>query len=267
MSGVINTKKFPLLNVQGKEIAVVSLEHLWADVYGLKYKRTDENPQSAQWADAIKQSIAESEMLKARFVAFRLIKDSQSNEISRLLPQLGFKKKNERVEFKKPIDELPDDTGSPVIWKTALELGWSPQDIANTLKLVSEGDPDTDPNEDPLLYIQDFLADPVLTFGLQCIHIGYVDSEVAALTVVQINPKNGWSRISYMGIALKFRKQSLGKWVHRYSFKIMKTQGGKLYHGGTVATNTRMIRLFELHNCNRFCEMEEWIYTIPGGYR
>ncbi len=56
MSEVINTKKFPLLNVQGKEIAVVSVEHLWADVYGLKYKSTDENPPSAQWADAIKQA-------------------------------------------------------------------------------------------------------------------------------------------------------------------------------------------------------------------
>lgn len=267
MSGVINTKKFPLLNVQGKEIAVVSLEHLWADVYGLKYKRTDEHPQSAQWTDAIKQAIAESEVLKARILVFRLIKDLQSNEISNLLPQLGFKKKNERVEFKKSIDELPDDTGSPMTWKTALELGLSPQDIANTLKLVAEGDPDTDPNEDPLLFIQDFLADPVLTSGLQCIHIGHIDGEVTALTVVQINPKSGWSRISYMGMAPKFRKQSLGKWVHRYSFKIMKAEGGKLYHGGTVATNTRMIRLFEQHSCNRFCEMEEWIYTVAGGGR
>lgn len=79
MSGVINTKKFPLLNVQGKEIAVVSLEHLWADVYGLKYKRTDEHPQSAQWTDAIKQAIAESEFFKARILGLRLINDLQSN--------------------------------------------------------------------------------------------------------------------------------------------------------------------------------------------
>jgi hypothetical protein len=58
---------------------------------------------------------------------------------------------------------------------------------------------------------------------------------MAALTVVQMNPKSGWSRISYMGIAPKFRGQGLGKWVHRFSFRKMKEEGGKLYHGGTVS--------------------------------
>lgn len=267
MSGTIISKKFPIMDEFNQEIATVALEHLWADVYGLKYKRTEKNPSCLQWTDAIRKALTEAEILKARQVVFRLIKDSYSDEISQLLPQLEFKKKNERLEFKKRIEELPDDTGSPMTWKSAAELGWNPQKIANALKLVAEGDPDTDPNDDPLQFIQDFLADPVLTSGLQCIHIGYFENAVAALTVVQINPKSGWSRISYMGIVPMFRKQNLGKWVHRYSFKVMKAEGGRLYHGGTVATNTRMIRLFEQHNCNRFCEMEEWNYSLCGGYR
>ncbi len=85
------------------------------------------------------------------------------------------------------------------------------------------------------------------------------------MTVVQINPKSGWSRISYMGIVPRFRGKNLGKWVHRYSFRVMKAAGGKQYHGGTVATNKRMISLFELHNCNQFCEMEEWVFTVSEG--
>lgn len=69
----------------------------------------------------------------------------------------------------------------------------------------------------------------------------------------------GASRISYMGVAPEFRQQGLGKWVHRYSFKTMKNLGEKLYHGGTSATNHAMLRLFEIHQCELFLEMEEWI--------
>jgi GNAT superfamily N-acetyltransferase len=116
-----------------------------------------------------------------------------------------------------------------------------------------------------LLFIQDFLVDPVLTAGLGCIHVGFMGDEIAAMTVVQINSKSGWSRISYMGVVPKFRTLGLGKWVHRYSFVQMKKQGGKLYHGGTVSTNTRMIRLFESHGCAVYRQMEEWIYLTKRG--
>ena len=229
-----------------------------------KYTVVDE---SKQWADAIGKALTEAENTNAQQVAFRIIKDEYSDEFSQLLSQLNFKKKNDRVEYKKLTTELPDDLGSPINWQNAEELKWSPHEVANTLKLVADGDPDTDPIDDPLLFIQDFLADPVLSSGLRCIHIGFFENEITALTVVQINPKNGWSRISYMGIAPRFRNRVLGKWVHRYSFKIMKLQEGKLYHGGTVATNKSMIRLFELHQCDFFCAMEEWIYTTTVGRR
>ncbi len=264
MNGTFFSKQFSVLDELDREIAIVVLEHLWANVYGLKYRRKEKNPTDTQWAAAISKALVEAKKLKARQVIFRLIRDAHSDEISLLLPELNFKKKNERVEFKKPIDELPDDTGSPMCWKSAAELCWTPKEIAATLKLVAEGDPDTDPSDDAIQFIQDFLADPILTSGLSCVHIGYMGNTVAAMTVVQINPKSGWSRISYMGIAPAFRKQNLGKWVHRYSFKIMKMEGGKLYHGGTVATNTRMINLFKQHNCELFCQMEEWVYIAEG---
>lgn len=262
MSSKITFKKFSLFDNKNEEIGAVTLEHLWADVFGLRIKRTEKAALASQWESAFQEALVQAQIFNARQVVFRLIKDKHSEEISRLLPGLGFQKKNERVEYKKPIDELPEDEGSPIIWKSAAELRWSPQEIANTLKLVATGDPDTDPNENPLQFIQDFLADPVLTSGLHCIHIGFIENEDAALTVVQINPKTGWSRISYMGTTPKFRNKNLGQWVHRYSFKQMKIQGGKLYHGGTTTTNKRMIQLFEKHGCNLFCEMQEWIYFL-----
>jgi hypothetical protein len=149
-----------------------------------------------------------------------------------------------------------------MFWKTAEQLKWSEQETASTLDLVAVGDPGRDPSEDSASFIQDFLSDSVLTSGLSCIHIGFIENEVAAFTVVQINPKSGWSRISYMGIVPKFRSQGLGKWVHRYSFSVMKAESGKLYRGGTDSMNTAMINLFEYHQCERACHMEEWVMPL-----
>lgn len=256
------SKKLSLTNQLGQEVCILALEHLWADVYGIKYKKLVEAISVSQVIDGIKNLLSDLDRKTARQVNFRLIKDRDSSELSSLLSAIGFQKKNERVEYKKTIAELPTDEGSPLNWKSALDLNWRDKDIAEFLNLVSQGDPDSEANQDPLLYIQDFMADPVLTSGLQCVHIGFFNNEKAALSVVQINPKSGWSRISYMGIAPKFRRKSLGKWIHRFSFRQMKSEGGTLYHGGTDALNTPMIRLFESHGCKLFCEMEEWIYQV-----
>jgi hypothetical protein len=169
---------------------------------------------------------------------------------------------NDEIKFKKL--PLLSSAGEPLA-KFTLEHLWADVFALKMKVLKMEGDPGTDPNADPLLFIQDFLADPVLTSGLHCIHIGFVDDEIAAFTVVQINSKTGWSRISYMGDVPKFRKKNLEVWVHRYSFKIMKSEGGKLYHGGTTSTNIRMIKLFENSGCDKFCEMEEWNYSLNEG--
>lgn len=262
MSNEIIFRKFLLLNNKNEEVGAITLEHLWSDVFGLRIRRTEKPALEKQWESAIHAALVQARIFKARQILFRLTKDKNSEETTRILLQLGFKKKNERIEYKKLVDELPDDDGSPIVWSSAAKLRWSEHEIANTLKLVAVGDPDTDPNEDPLQFMQDFLADPILTSGLSCIHIGFIKNEVAALTVVQINLQSGWSRISYMGIAPKFRNKNLGQWVHRYSFKQMKIQGGKLYHGGTAVTNKPMIRLFEKHGCSLFCEMREWIYYL-----
>lgn len=262
MNKEVKFKKFPLVGLNGNDLGAVSMEHLWADVFALKIKILSLEG-LINLEKVIQEALEVAKTNNARIVLYRLIKGEIGyQEIGHILPALGFKKKNERIEFKKSVADLPDDKGSPLYWKTARELGLNPDGIAKILKQVSEGDPDTDPTDDPLQFIQDFLADPVLTSGSDCIHIAFLKGETAALTVVQRNPKTGWSRISYMGVQPKFRNQNLGKWVHRYSFKVMKNEGGLLYYGGTTSTNFRMIRLFEGNGCARFCEMEEWNFSI-----
>ncbi len=258
-------KKFPLVDgIDQAEDAVV-LEHLCADLYCLKIKKSDRTFPIENWVGKVALALAEANLRHAGQVAFRLSKRDGLDTLSSHLPKLGFVRKLDRVEYKKAIDQLPSDEGSPINWRTAKELNWTEQQIADVLLLVAGGDPETDPTDDPIKYIQDFLVDPVLTAGLDCIHIGFIDDKIAAMTVVQTNPKSGWSRISYMGVAPVFRSMGLGKWVHRYGFVQIKKQGGTLYHGGTSTANKSMMRLFEMHGCDLFREMEEWSCKLNGG--
>lgn len=254
------SKEFSISDPNDQESGTVSLVYLWADVYAIKIKKTKAIQNAKPWANCIRQAIEKAKQKSAREIIFRLIKNEGLEKLGQALTEIGFFKKNERFEFRKSVVDLPQAEESVIQWKTCQQLDWDPQKIAQVITLVSFADPDYNPKEDPILFIQDFLTDPVLTAGRDCVHIGFINEEIAALTVVQINPTTGWSRISYMGIAPNFRRQKLGQVVHRYSFKIMKAMGGKIYHGGTASTNRPMIRLFELHGCEKFREMEEWRY-------
>jgi ribosomal protein S18 acetylase RimI-like enzyme len=252
------SKKFPLLGPLSEDFGAISLQHMWADVFALRFSVLDPGG-ILVLKSAVSEALSEAQTRHAKSVAIRLVKgEAFSEEIAQLLPNLGFIKKLDRVEYQKSVEELPDDSGTPLIWKTAEELSWQPADIAKVLMMVAVGDPNTSEDDDPLAFIQDFLVDPELTAGPQCIHVGYLSGEIAAFAVVQIKPQTGWSRISYMGTVPKFRGQGLGKWIHRFCFRMMKQDGGKLYHGGTVTSNTGMIRLFESSGSEKFREMSEW---------
>jgi hypothetical protein len=255
-------KKYFVRGEQNEELGVVLLEHLWAKVFALKIKIN--KPEALKQLDqVVAEAFQDAREQKAENILFRLTRgENSSEEVSQHLVSWGFVKKNERIEFKRPVAELPGDEGTPLTWKTAKELGWSDQEIANNVQAVMAGDPDADPVQDPLTYIQDFLQDTELTSGPECIHIGFIGNEKAAVSVVQIKLETGWSRISYMGVFPRFRKQNLGIWAHRHSFQVMKNLGGKLYHGGTVSENYPMLKLFEKHGCERFREMSEWNLTL-----
>ena len=103
MSSKIIFKKFSLYDNNKEEIGAVTLEHLWADVFGLRIKRTEKATLAIQWQSAFQEALLQAHIFNARQVVFRLVKDKDSEEIGRLLPELGFEKKNERVEYKKQL--------------------------------------------------------------------------------------------------------------------------------------------------------------------
>jgi ribosomal protein S18 acetylase RimI-like enzyme len=238
------------------------LFNLWADVWGIKLNKNVSELPIETWIDSFNQSIEEAKTKKSKTILFRLTEQEKSEILGQSLIDIGFRKKHVRVEYQKDVSKLPSNDGTPLSWKTVEELNWSLQELADFVTQVAQGDPDYNPDEDPMDFIQDWINDPVLTSGLNCISIGFDNDKKCAMIVAQVNLKNGWSRIAYMGVLPEFRNKSFGKWLHRKGFEMMKEQGGTLYHGGTTSTNYAMIKLFENHGCELYCKMEEFELSL-----
>lgn len=258
----MNSKKFIHLDSFGNNWGIVSAEQLWANVYALKYNRPDNRLAKDIWLSLFSQAKAAAQEFGADSIESRIRLEYEPDLFRGILDQIGFQKKSGRIEYQCDVQNLQDEEGTPLTWRTAKELDWDIEKIAEFTKEIVKGALDVDPNEKPEDFIQDWLHHNEFTSGPDCIAIGFHENQPCALTVVQINKDSGWSRISYMGIIPSFREKGLGKWVHRHGFTMMKEQGGKLYHGGTHAGNFAMRKLFESHGCQFFCEMEEWSCSL-----
>jgi GNAT superfamily N-acetyltransferase len=173
----------------------------------------------------------------------------------------GLKETGIRVEFKTPIANLPNEAGTPVSWT---DLSLAGMDIvADVLARSAVGDPHAgEERENPRAAIQAWLAEPMLTTGNDCVHLGSVEGTPVAFCMAQVEPERGWARITYMGLVPEARRRGLGVWVHRHGFEMMRRQGGKLYHGGTAEANTPMLQLFRHHGCQESARLTEWEW--PG---
>lgn len=254
----MNIKKIVHLDSSGNPWGILNVFQLWANVYGIIYSRPDKRIDKTVWADLFDQAKTAAIEFGAETLTCRIRLEYEPDLFKEILTERGFKKDSGRIEYQLPISELPNEVGSPLTWRTAKELQWDALQIAAFTKRVVEGALDVDPDEKVENFIQDWLQHEEFTSGLDCIAIGFDGEEPCALAVAQINKDTGWSRITYMGLIPSHRGNGFGKWVHRHGFNMMKEQGGKLYHGGTLVQNHQMRRLFESHGCKVFCEMEEW---------
>jgi GNAT superfamily N-acetyltransferase len=262
---IMNSKEFIHHDGDGQAWGVVSTEQLWGDVYALKYNRPEKRLDFGIWLDLFRQAKAAAIEFGAGTLEARLRTEYEIDMFRRLLSQLGLRKKSERIEFQCDLSQLPDDAGSPMRWQTAAELKWDKEQIVRFTQQIIKGALDIDPDENPEDFAQDWLQHHEFTFGPHCIAIGFLDDVACSLVVAQINSQTGWSRLSYMGLIPTYRGRGLGKWVHRHGFRMMKEQGGLLYHGGTHGQNWAMRRLFVSHGCQVYSEMEEWSCKLKGG--
>ncbi|MEY3901775.1 MAG: hypothetical protein RL189_1081 [Pseudomonadota bacterium] len=251
---------------QGVFMASVRLTHLWSSVYGITLKIKSESASIDDCRSILSQAIATAHDLGAKRLELRLCTETlHFDSLAHPLQQLGFQRQHDRFEFKRELSKLPNDTGSPLVWKSAEELEYNREQIAAAVERVTEGDPDYDPAELPSDFIEDFVNHPQLTSGPECISLGFLHGQFAALTVAQVDPTSGWSRISYMGVVPALRRKGLGIWVHRRGFALMKRQHGTHYHGGTSAKNEPMVRLFKKHGCDLYRRLQVWRLALNDG--
>lgn len=263
----MNSKKFIHLDGQGGSWGIVSTEQLWAQIYALKYNKPEKFLPQEEWQKLFSQALEAAKGFGAQVIECRIRQDYDAQKLRAILTSLGLTKKSERVEYKSILSDLPNDHGSPLHWKSAQELHWTTEKIAQFTSRIIEDALDVSPDENPEDFIQDWLKHDEYTCGPDCIAIGFLKNEPCALVVAQVEKNSGWSRLSYMGVSKSHRGQGLGRWVHRHGFQMMKNQGGKTYHGGTNAQNIPMRKLFESHGCKLVWEMEEWSLNLVGGVR
>lgn len=153
----MNTKKFVHQDIDGKPWGIVNLEQLWANVYAFKYNRPVAKLPQAVWQDLFDQAKSAAIEFGAETVWIRLRKEYEIEMFQNILTSLGMKKISERVEYQSDVELLPDDSGTPLRWKTAKELEWSKEKIAQFTGEIIKGDLDIEPDEKPENFIQDWL--------------------------------------------------------------------------------------------------------------
>lgn len=237
---------------------IVSTEHVFKNIYVIKYNKPDLLGELRDWRNLFIAAKVDCEEKGAEQIRCRVRKNYDYEKIITILEILNFQKQSNRVEFQQQIDLLPRIEGSPIVWKTIKDLLWSADKLKQFLFEVIKDSFHESENIDE--FIADWFIHEELTCGLDCISIGFIKEEPCSLVVAQVEKSSGWSRLSYMGILPQFRNKGYGKWVHRHGFSMMRDQGGVLYHGGTHLENEAMVKLFEQHGCKKVWEMEDWLY-------
>lgn len=252
---------FVLSGPRGSDVAAITLIPLWSGVYGLKVVPNETGPAlgPGDWRAILSSALERLAPLQAQELQFRLAEGTGAPAAAEALRGLGFIHRHDRIEYETPLGELPGEEGTPLAWESLEPEGpWSLEQVAALLRRACEGDPDFDPQEDALANLRGYLAAADLTRGPECVQVGRLGSEPAAVIIAQVNPDNGWSRITYMAVLPERRGRGLGRWVQRHGFEMMRRQGGAVYHAGTVVENAPMLRLLSEHGCRERRRVQEW---------
>lgn len=211
------------------------------------------------FAALLSETLDECRRRGARRVHYRLNENIRTMGEADILLKNGFSFIEKRLEFKSELKDLPDGAGGPFSWEKPRDLSVGEvMRLARLLYQCSQGDPSATANDDHGQQIHQWLHESGLTAGPECFDIARLDGRDAGLIVAQVNPQNGWSRISYMGLLPEFRGKGFGLWLHRRGFDMLRAQGGQVYHGGTSATNRAMIALFRANKCRDYRTLQEW---------
>lgn len=213
-------------------------------------------------ASLVPEAMRRAHVHGARTVRCRPEKEAVGPLYRAALVKHGFENLGERIEFRAPVADLPLDDGTPLSWRNLADIGRGR--AADLLQEVASGDPHgREEGGDPGAALAEWLGAPRLTTGPDCVQVGFLEQRAVAFVCAQVSPHDGWSRIAYLGLAPDVRGRGLGAWVHRRGFRILREQGGRTYHGGTAASNPRMLRLFRKHGCTETMRLLEFEWRAP----
>ena len=173
----------------------VAAEQLWATTYAIKYGKPKTQISVSVWKDLLQQAKAAALDLGAKVILCRIYKKDPPQKLDQVLKDLNFKKTSERIEYKRPLADVPSEEGSPFAWQTAQELEWDLPAVAGFVEKVIKEALDIDPNEKPEDFMQDWFESHDLTFGPQCVAIGFYNSQPGALVVAQVHQESDQGRL------------------------------------------------------------------------
>jgi ribosomal protein S18 acetylase RimI-like enzyme len=257
---------FLTLGPHGKANAGVFVEHFHEQSFSIHLTsrmNSDPDLDGENVEKLIDEAVIRLRELGAKEIEVRVVETPRLMRIPTHLLALGFKQSHARIEFRGLIADLPDDKDTPLRWFPIAETGdFTLSVAAKMLETAGDGDSDWGTAEKNLKLLQTYLKDPEFNSKFDSIQIGQFDGKLAAIIVAQVIPTSGWSRITYMGILPEFRRKGLGTWVHRHGFAMMRAQGGRHYHGGTLRGNKPMESLFRREHCKEYRTMEVWNLKI-----
>lgn len=252
----MNDYRYEYLDKATNTLAVVTLEELSKDEYAIKFNKPEISIELESWINLFNQAMNQWREIKGKRIICRIRTNYEVEKFTKILSNLGLKKQGGRIESFKNVDELMIEENSPIEWKNLDQLKWDKKELIAFTKKIIENSFEKD--ENPELFVEDWLSNDELTSGHECICIGFYENKNISLIVAQKELNSGWCRLSYMGLIEEYRGMGLGKWVHQQGFQMMKDQGGISYNGGTHSNNLEMRKLFERHGCQVKFEMEEW---------
>ena len=255
-----------LVDGEGEVSATIGLDLVSpsvAQLYRL-HLRDDASAEERRIATSlVEEALARARELLAERVTTRIHDAHSFPEYQATLEQLGFVHLDRRVEFIAKLSELPAEGASPFTWRSMAEL---PRDaVLQLLDDVLRGDLSPALHDSADEALREMLKAPDLTNSEDCVHIGLLEGEAAALVIAQVQPSTGWASITQLGLQSSFRGRGLGAYLHRHGFDMLRAQGGTYYRDGTSIANAPMRRLFEKHGCREYARMTDWGAPLQCG--
>ena len=150
-------------DTQGRITASIRIHALWegfAILTELVTRRGMPAAERDRAASLIYEAVEAARVSNVLEIATRIDTSAFFDAYGRALSQAGFAYLGDRVEYKSPVTELPDEQGTPIQWKSMDSAGF--EMAVRLLREVSLGQPDADPEEDPARALKAFLDEPDL---------------------------------------------------------------------------------------------------------